>query len=360
MIDKYYKEFKVKDYMDNELNMPKGKDVIDCSLGTNPFITEEKIKEYIKTSKSYINEYHSNEYATLKEAILNRYASILDKSISVKNIAFGSGTMGIIRGLCEFLVTPGTKVLGVAPQFTRFISEVELKRGEYVYYSLDKNNNYKFNVDEFLKLLDKDIDVVYIDNPNNPTGQIIQIEDIEKVIIKAKKVDAIVLIDEAYGDYIEDKDSSISLVHKYNNLVVFRSASKFYGMPNHRVGYMFANEEIVRIYNEVNIPFPFSDLSANIFVNALKDYDSLSNSKRLVKEAKEKIIASIGESSILSTSTNTPIFTLKTDKDINLTNELISRGIITESGLNFINLDKNYSRIRINKEVDKLIEKIII
>ena len=227
MIDEFYKNFKVKDYMENEKTNIK-KDYIDCSLGTNPFISSRKIQKYIKKSKSLTNEYAINGYEELKGELLNLYRNILYENVGKDNISFGSGTIGIIRNLCEFLIKENEKVLGIAPQFTRFISEVELKKGIYEYYSLKQKNNYKFIADDFIRKINKEYSLIYIDNPNNPTGQIIGIKDIERIVETASRYGIITIIDEAYGDYMEMVDSSISLVGKYENLVVIRSASKFF------------------------------------------------------------------------------------------------------------------------------------
>ena len=179
MIDEYYKGFKVKDYMKNE-KINNVKKYIDCSLGTNPFISKRRIQNYIKKAKSLSNEYALNEYEVLKDELLNFYKDIIYKDVNKDNISFGAGTMGIIRNLSVFLIQENTKVLGVAPQFTRFISEVELKKGIYKYYSLEQKNNYKFIVDDFIHKINDEYDLIYIDNPNNPTGQIIPLQDIEK------------------------------------------------------------------------------------------------------------------------------------------------------------------------------------
>ena len=149
MIDKYYKEFKVRDYMDEEgLSNSLRKDIIDCSLGTNPFIEENLINNYLMESTCEINKYPSLQYELLKKELLKFYKDVLCEGVNKDNIAFGSGTMGIIRNLGQFLMRDGKKVLGCAPQFPRFISEVELQKGIYEYYTLEKKNNYKFITEE--------------------------------------------------------------------------------------------------------------------------------------------------------------------------------------------------------------------
>lgn len=181
MIDKFYKDFKVRDYMNEEvLKSSSAKKMIDCSLGTNPFIDEKIIEKYIRECSSEINKYPYLQYELLKEELLNFWKANINEKVDKNNIAFGSGTMGILRNLSDFLIKEGSKVLGIAPQFPRFISEVELKKGIYEYYKLEEKNNYKFVISDFLKHINSSYSLISIENPNNPTGQIIDVNDIEK------------------------------------------------------------------------------------------------------------------------------------------------------------------------------------
>lgn len=357
MIEKFYKDFKVRDYMNEEvLKSSSDKNIIDCSLGTNPFIDEKIIEKYIRECSSEINKYPYLQYELLKEELLNFWNANINMKVDQNNIAFGSGTMGILRNLSEFLIKEESKVLGIAPQFPRFISEVELKKGIYECYKLEEKNNYKFIIEDFLKHVNSSYSLISIENPNNPTGQIIDVNDIEKIVIEAKKYDIMVIVDEAYGDYMISENSAIKLVEKYNNIMVLRSASKFYGLPNHRIGYMFADKEVVKIYNEVSIPFAFSDLSASIFIKLLKNHKELEYTKAKTIEINEKIYNSIKKENYICTNTRTPIFTVKSDKYGNLTRKLIEDGIVSESCGYFVNLDNRYARIRINKDYEKIIK----
>lgn len=292
----------------------------------------------------------------MKEELLKFWKEHLYNDINKNNIAFGAGTMGILRNISEFLIQEGTKVLGIAPQFPRFISEVELKKGIYEYYNLEKNNNYKFIATDFMKKINNSYSLISIENPNNPTGQIIDVSDIEKIVRKAKQYNIMVIVDEAYGDYMKLNNSAIKLVGKYDNIMVLRSASKFYGLPNHRVGYMFADRELIKIYNEISIPFPFSDLSASIFIKILKNCDKLEYTKLKTVEINQAIYKTLKKENYISTNVETPIFTLKTDKYDNLTSKLMEEDIIAENCSYFINLDNTYARIRITKDYEKLIK----
>lgn len=360
MIDEYYKKFKVRDYMNEKsLKSCLSKKIIDCSLGTNPFIEENLIKKYIVDCTSEINKYPSIQYELLKEELLKFFKDYLQDSVNTDNIAFGTGTMGILRNICEFLISEGTKVLAVAPQFPRFISEVELKKGIIEYYHLEKRNNYKFIVKDFMNQIDSSYSVISIENPNNPTGQIIDINDIEKIVKKAKQYNILVIIDEAYGDYMPLNNSAIKLVDKYDNIMVLKSASKFFGLPNHRIGYLFTAKEFIKIYNEIALPFAFSDLSASIFIKILKNYKKFEDTKIKTVEANKQIYKALKKENYLYTNMETPIFTVKTDKYDNLSQKLMEEGVITENCSYFINLDSSFARIRINNEYEKLIKILL-
>ena len=357
MINEYYKNFRVRDYMNEEiLKSIQANDIIDCSLGTNPFINENIIKECVKQSTYEINKYPSIEYEKLKEQLLEFWNKQIGKTIDKENIAFGSGTMGMLRNISQFLIDEGTKVLGCAPQFPRFISEVELRKGIYECVNLKKENNYKFIVDDFLNKINGAYQVISIENPNNPTGQIIDVHDIEEIVKKAKQYDIFVIVDEAYGDYMSLENSAITLVDKYNNLMVLRSASKYFGLPNHRIGYLFADKKIVKIYNEISLPFPFSDLSASIFTKILKRYEELEETKLKTIIVNEKIYKALNTENYIYTNVETPIFTIKTDKYENLTKKLSEKGMSAESCGYFLNLDNHYARIRIHKDYERIIK----
>ena len=360
MIDEYYKKYKVRDYMNEEtLKSCLSTNIIDCSLGTNPFIEESLIKQYIKESTSEINKYPYIQYELLKEELLIFFKDYLRDSVNKDNIAFGAGTMGILRNICEFLINEETTVLAIEPQFPRFISEVELKKGIIGYYNLEKRNNYKFIVEDFINKINCNYNVISIENPNNPTGQIININDIEKIVKKAKQYDILVIIDEAYGDYMSLSNSAIRLVDKYDNIIVLKSASKFFGLPNHRIGYLFADKEFIKIYNEIALPFAFSDLSASIFIKILKNYKKLEYTKMKIIESNEEIYKALENKNYMCTNVETPIFTVKTDKYGDLTKKLMEEGIIAENCSYYINLDSSYARIRINTDNEKLIRTLL-
>lgn len=158
---------------------------------------------------------------------------------------------------------------------------------------------------------------------------------------------------------MSQNNSAITLVGKYDNLMVLRSASKFYGLPNHRIGYMFAGKKIVKVYNEIALPFPFSDLSASIFINILKKSNELNYTKLKTIEINKEIYKVLKKEDYIYTDLETPIFTVKTKHKYDLYKKLREKGIIAENCNQFINLDSTYARIRITKDYKRLIKVLL-
>lgn len=124
----------------------------------------------------------------------------------------------------KFVIREGSKVLGYALQFSEYITEVRVMGGFYEYMSLKKEEDFEFNYEEFIEKINDSYTLVYIDNPNNPTGQVISLDVIEEVTKKALEEEVIVVVDEAYGDSMDIKNSAVNL--EYPNLIVVRSFSK--------------------------------------------------------------------------------------------------------------------------------------
>lgn len=339
MINNFYKDFKIKDYLEDEVVLKK--ETIDCTLGVNPYL-----------DSNYIDP----KYLKLKNKIISVIKKDIGKELSTDNISFGTGSMGVLRTLVTFLIEKDEICLGISPQFTRFISEVDLRKGIYKAYKLDKNNNYKFNVDEFLKLIDDSIKLIYIDNPNNPTGQIIDIIDIEKIVEKANKLNIEVIVDEAYGDYMSINNSSLNLVNKYNNVICVKSASKTYGLPNERIGYIISSKEIIDVYDKIQVPFPFSEDAMYKFIQVLDNKEELEDILKEISNIKNYIIDNISSNNLLYTADTTPIFTVYSNKHKDLKDELYKNNLLVESCKVFDNLDEHFVRIRLTSNKEKLVE----
>lgn len=119
------------------------------------------------------------------------------------------------------------------------------------------DEKFDLDVDAYIKKVNEvGADLAVICNPNNPTGNVLTVAQIEKI---AKNIDCAFLIDEAYVEFYGH--SAFSLIKNYPNLIVARTFSKAYGMAAARVGYMIAAEDVTRMINKTFMPYHMNTLS---------------------------------------------------------------------------------------------------
>lgn len=351
--------FQRKSYIkDNEENKHVGKDVIDCSHGINPFGYSKLIdegKELFKEAK--INSYPQYPYVEMREEISKYWADVVD--ISSDNIRLGNGSMGILSTINKIFIDKKSRVLGYCPQFTDYITDVRSCGGIYEYIGLRKQSNYEFDYNELIDKMSEVHQIIYIDNPNNPTGQIIPLLELSKIIEKAEKMNICVIIDEAYGDFMSKENSAISLINKYNNLFVVRTFSKGFGLAGLRVGYIACNESLLEYYQKVNMPFSVNIYGYYSAQLALKDKKFINDSICGIKEMKDKFINACSKIKVLKTSLEVPIMVLQhPNNEVDLYEEFLKHKVLTESGKDFIGLGKNTVRLRIPTKIDELINVV--
>jgi len=235
--------------------------------------------------------------------------------------------------------------------------------GDYRTVPLDMDDCFRFDLGAFIPAIDSDYAIVFIDNPNNPTGQLIHLSDIEQIVREAEKKDCVVIVDEAYGDFVDKGHSAIALINTFDNLMVTRSFSKGYGMGKTKVGYGVLSSRLAPYYDKVSwgIPGSVSDLGAKLATELLMDDGFISDCRKWVETEKENLTKGLEEKgySIAETNPCCPIFVLgHKDPHVDLRQELLRRGILSVSGSHFRHLGKNYVRINLPERPSELLDRL--
>ncbi|MDR2629896.1 MAG: aminotransferase class I/II-fold pyridoxal phosphate-dependent enzyme, partial [Spirochaetaceae bacterium] len=242
-LNEYVRMYTLKDYAVGEIPEPID---LDCSFGINPEDLPPSVMAKLKTiDQDTIKHYPHDE--TVLDTIAAYYQSKSpDLAWLNRNFMFlGNGSIDILQNLNLIFLSGGKKVLGHGPQFTAYIDHVACLGAAYEYCAMEKANNYKFEADKYLAKMNEAYNLFIVENPNNPTGQIIDLADIEKIAAKAASMNKILIVDEAYGDYMPLANSAINRIPKYPNIAVTRTFSKGFGMAGLRLGYVItAHDEI--------------------------------------------------------------------------------------------------------------------
>src|SRR5204863_8813978 len=140
--------------------------------------------------------------------------------------------------------------------------------------------------------------VVYIDNPNNPLGRVFERTEMERLAAACDRTGTALLIDEAFGDYLDDGASAMHLVPHYRNLIVVRSFSKALGLAGERIGYMFLSPDLARVYRETDVPFEPGVVAQTLATETLADSGWIERVRLEVRQAKRRTVGAISHTDL--------------------------------------------------------------
>lgn len=328
--------------------------LIDCAIGCSQWgVSPLAIEAHARHSPETLARYPEPGHETLlKPAILRRFGLESDAS---PHLFLGHGSFNLAERLIHKLIEPGI-MIGVGPQFNEIPTEFVAAGGTYRPIPM-KGPSYVFPMAQVIAALNQGASVLYIDNPNNPTGQCLDLSIIEELVRTAEICGAIVIIDEAYGDFVEDSQSAVHLVSRHSNLAVLRSFSKALGLAAARVGYMFVSKDIARYYQNLDVPFEPSLHSAELARATLEDTTFLEHVRASAIKAKRRLVPVLESSGFTVLPTHPATSILSVHKNgADLVSIFASMGVSVEPGSAFqkTNPDWNdsYCRLRLPPEDD--------
>ncbi len=230
----------------------------ESALGPSP----KAKKEYIKVSKSF-SRYPDSDGTFLRKTLSNKF------KLDSNRIILGSGSDQIFELICKSFLKKGDQV--IVPKYSFIIYRIYSKmNGAKVIYS--RENNFKVSVKEILKKVSKKTKIIFLANPNNPTGTYIKKKDL-LFLRKKLRSNILLVVDDAYFEYVKQKDylSALKIFKNYKNVIMTRTFSKIYGLAGLRVGWGYASKEIINALNKVKPPFNVSRPALFAASAAIKD-----------------------------------------------------------------------------------------
>ena len=340
---------KKNSYANGDFDIPEGS--MDCTEGVNPYGCPEEVLAVFRQIRleEIINYPHD---VKVYEAVCDYWSDLA--SLEKDNIMLTDGSIAAIYIVNNLFAQKGAKVLGVAPQFSDYVSNARLLGMNYRYVALDRADRYKFDVNALLAQITDDLAAVYLDNPNNPTGQMITAGEIEMVLRRAKAKGVCVILDEAYGDFVSKRESAMQLMDEYENLIVLRTLSKGFGMAGIRAGYIAASKELIGFMSQITNPYAVGQMSRRMMAAALDNAYRLERDTQEFASAKVKVRRVIGENiKMAATDDTAPIFLLyHKDPTVDLYRLLVENGIVAVPGSAFDAIDNNCVRVRLSSEED--------
>ncbi len=329
------------------------KDIIKLASNENPLGPSKLALEGIKKKLKDLNLYPESSVYYLRSA--------LSEHLKVKEdmLMFGNGSNELEQLIAEIFVEPGDEVMFSSLSFVVYSIVTDIVGGIPIQIP---HKNFRHDIERFIEKLSGKTKLVFLCNPNNPTGTIITKEEFEKFMQNVSEK-TIVVLDEAYFEYVYDKNypDGITYLSKYKNLIVLRTFSKIYGLAGLRIGYGIADSEIVNFIDRVRPPFNVNSLAQVAALYALKDNTHIKKTIKINNTGKKFLEKEFEKLKIEYVKSHTNFIFVKFKYGSKYVfEELLKKGIIIRPFFD------NYARItigkmdenkRLIKELKKILEK---
>lgn len=276
------------------------------------------------------------------------------KKVKKEQVFFGNGAYALFKEIVPYLLDTKGVMIGNGPQFPDFPSVYTALGGKYrpVY-----NKSWNFPVDEIIYEIKNNskVSTIFIDVPSNATGNYLKPEETKTIIEAASKKGIIVIVDEAYSNYLPPQETVAKYVNSFPNLIIIRSLSKAYDLGGIRFGYAIMSEGLAKEYEKIHSPFEpavFSVLMAEyIFKHGKELNKHLAKSIDAITTYRQKTIALLKQKGIhpIPSHPNMPqIMFYK--KGENLFKQFLDKKIVVRSGKMYQftcpEMDDQYVRLR--------------
>ena len=248
-------------YQGGVAHLPGRRDVIKLSSNENPFGPSERVQEAIQRALRSLHRYPSTDHAALRTAIATAWTLDADRIIC------GVGSDEIITLLCHAYAGPGDEVIHTEHGFLMYrISALAAGATPVEVPERDRTTD----VDAILAACGPRTKLVFIANPNNPTGTMIPAEEVQR-LADGLPPQALLVLDGAYAEYVDGYDGGAGLVEARENVVMTRTFSKIYGLGGLRIGWGYGPNAVIDVLNRVRGPFNLSTIQLEAAAAAVAD-----------------------------------------------------------------------------------------
>ena len=344
-----FKKFNIEAYKPGKSKVKKLKNVIKLSANESALGMSPKAKKIISKKKLNLDKYPDGKSQNLRKAISKAYKCNSEKIIC------GSGSDEVIQMICQLFLNPNDEV--VLPEYSFLMYRIYSKIvGAKIVFA--KERNFKVSIESILKKITKKTKIVFIANPNNPTGTYLNKKEILDLRKKLNK-EILLVIDDAYAEYMKNKDysSGLDLFKNTENVFILRTFSKIFGLASLRVGWGYGSKKIINALNIIKPPFNVNGIAQLAAEESLKDKKFINKSIKHNLFYAKKIKKFLERYNIFTNSVSANFLLLNFEKckysAKYLYQKLKNKGIIlrfTEDGYNI----KNKLRLTIGSKDENL------
>ncbi|MGN0626517.1 MAG: threonine-phosphate decarboxylase CobD [Oscillospiraceae bacterium] len=330
-----------------------GKMPLDFSANCNPLGTPDSVVKAVCDSVKNASAY--------PDPLCRRLVKALSESegVSEKAILCGAGAADIIFRLAAALKPK--KALVTAPTFAEYELALNTVDCETEHYFLKEENGFALGED-FTERITPETDIVFVCNPNNPTGNITKRPVLEAILERCSKTGTLLVLDECFNDFLDEPERYTlkDKIKENKNLIILKAFTKLYGMAGIRLGYCLCGDrELIEKMREAGQPWGVSSLAQEAGIAALSEKEYVVRTKALIKEERKRLKEALSELGAEVFGGEANYIFLKC-KVYDLAAKMRSEGVLIRDCSNYCGLEKGYFRVavRTREENNRLLETL--
>jgi len=326
------------------------KEVIKLASNENPLGPSPRAMEAIKKNLNSINRYPDGSSFFLKKKIAKGF------NLDPENIVLGNGSDELIDIIIKTFVEEDENIITADTTFLEYEIIAKVLGRKITTVPL---RYFKYDLNAIKQRIDKKTKLIFISNPNNPTGTYVTKGELED-FLKELPENIIVVLDEAYDTFIDVNDFPNGIKYfKNKNVIVLRTFSKAYGLAGLRIGFALARREFAGFMERVRQPFNVNSLAQAAAIAALDDKKFLKRTRRVIGEGKDYLYKKLTELGIAFVPTVTNFILMDVARDgVGFFKDILKTGVIVRDMKQY--KLKNFIRVTIGtkKENEKFIKAL--
>lgn len=308
--------------------------IVKLASNENPLGPSDAVQAAVAGALAEQSRYPDASGYELKDLLAEKH------QVNPDQITLGNGSNDVLVFLAQAFLTPDTNAVFSQYAFAVYPIATQSVGAQAKIASANAPDHHQplgHDLKAMAALIDENTRLIFIANPNNPTGTWIESEELEAFVASVPKT-ALVVVDEAYTEYVTEQDvpDTSAWLSKYPNLVVTKTFSKAYGLAGFRVGYALSHPDVADLLNRIRPPFNVNSLALLAAQTALVDTDYLDKSVELNEQGKaylHKELSALGLT-IIPSATNFLLVDMGSDAS-DLNRQLLEAGVIVRPVANY-------------------------
>jgi histidinol-phosphate aminotransferase len=261
--------------------------IVKLASNENPLGLPESARAAMMAAVGDLARYPDSNGFELKAAIARRYA------VPAEWITLGNGSNDVLELAAHAVVQPGESIVYAQYSFAVYALATQETGARAIVVPA---KDYGHDLDAMAAAIAPDTRLVFVANPNNPTGTFAPAQAVERFLAKVP-ADVVVVLDEAYNEYLDPslRFDSTQWLRRHPNLLISRTFSKAYGLAGLRVGFGLAQPELTDLLNRIRQPFNVNSMAQAAAIAALDDEAFLERSYRLNAEGLQRLQSAFRE-----------------------------------------------------------------